>query len=236
MTFGLRMVAQALLMLTSIGVYGTLAALRAPGGVLTSIALVALLTFAAIVAHELAHAAAAQMVGARVHAIVAFPVRLRFRPRRIELIKRGARHGGDLGGYVSYTLDRIDARRRHAIIAAAGPLANLALAVLAGTMAPWFDHRAAARDAVQIVVPDGSAPRRAASPDDIRPVLQAMSADSATLTAIRLPDLRPPVWTIILTAFAILSGGLGLANLIPYGRSDGDHILNLWRRGRRAGR
>ncbi len=83
------MVARMLLLLTSIGVYGTLAALRSPGGVLTSIALVALLTFAAIVAHELAHAAAAQMVGARVHAIVAFPVRLRFRPRRIEPLPMG---------------------------------------------------------------------------------------------------------------------------------------------------
>lgn len=236
MTVGLRIVAQALLMLTSIGVYGTLAALRAPGGVLTSIALVALLTFAAIVAHELAHAAAAQMVGARVHAIVAFPVRLRFRPRRIELIKRGAHRGGDLGGYVSYTLDRIDARRKHAVIAAAGPLTNLALAVLAGTMAPWFDHRAPVPAAAQVIVPGDAASGSAASPDDIRPVLQAMSANAVTLTSIPLPDLRPPVWTIILTAFAILSGGLGLGNLIPYDGSDGDHILNLWRRRRRAAR
>jgi hypothetical protein len=236
MTFGLRMVAQMLLMLTSIGVYGTLAALRSPGGVLTSIAVVALLAFAAIVAHELAHAAVAQMVGARVNAIIAFPVRLRFRPRRLELIKRGARHGGDLGGYVSYTLDRIDARRKHAIIAAAGPLANLALAVLAGTMAPWFDHRMPGPGAVQVVVPGDAASASAASPDDVRPVLRAMSTHSVTLTAIRLPDLRPPVWTIILTAFAILSGGLGLANLVPFDGSDGDHILNLWRRRRRTGR
>ncbi|MDB5675777.1 MAG: hypothetical protein JWM65_2759, partial [Sphingomonas bacterium] len=138
MTFGLRIVAQILLGLTSIGVYGALGALHARGGVLTSIVLVALLTFVAILFHELAHAAAAQLVGARVHAIIAFPFRLRFRPRRLELIKRGTHHRGDLGGYVSYTLDRIDARRKHAIIAAAGPLANLALAVLAGTMAPWF--------------------------------------------------------------------------------------------------
>jgi Zn-dependent protease len=185
MTFGLRIVALILMLLTSIGVYGTLDALHARGGTLTSIVIVIMLGFVAILFHELAHAAAAHLAGARVHAIIAFPFRLRFRPRRLELIKRGAHHRGDLGGYVSYSLDRIDARRKHAIIAAAGPLANLALAVLAGTMAPLFDHPGA-----------------------------------------------PPL-PIILFAFAMLSGGLGLANLIPYDGSDGDHILNLWRR--RAG-
>src|SRR3569833_1022071 len=141
MTLSLRVVAQAVLMLTSIGVYATLGALRAAGGVLTSIVLVALLTFVAILLHELAHAAAAQIVGARINAIVALPFRLRIRPRRHELVQRGAQRG-DLGGYGTYTLDRIDARRKHAIIAAAGPLANLALAVLAGTTAPLFDHSA----------------------------------------------------------------------------------------------
>lgn len=198
MTFGLRVVAQALLMLTSIGVYGALGALHAPGGILTSIVLVALLAFVAILAHELAHAVAAHLVGARVHAIVAFPVRLRLRPRRMELIKRGAHHGGDLGGYVSYTLDRIDARRKHAIIAAAGPLANLALALLAATIERVFHH------------------------DNI---------PGGTLTETRAPAL-----SILLSAFALLSGGLGLANLVPYRGSDGDHIANLWRRPARTWR
>jgi hypothetical protein len=232
MTFGLRVVAQIVLLLTSVGVYGTLAALQARGGVLTSLVLVALLAFVAILFHELAHAAAAQMVGARVHAIIAFPFRLRFRPRRLELIKRGPHHG-DLGGYVSYTLDRIDPRRKHAIIAAAGPLANLALALLAGTMAPRFDHRAPLSRPVLIEAPaDVALPPPA--PVDPPAIMPAMRAPAA-IVAIRLPDLRPPVGTIILVAFAILSGGLGLANLIPYRGSDGDHILNLWRR-RRARR
>jgi hypothetical protein len=229
-TVGLRMIAQMLLLLTSIGVYGTLGALHATGGVLTSIVLVALLTFVAILFHELAHAAAAQMVGARIHAIIAFPFRLRFRPRRLDLIKRGG-HRGDLGGYVSYALDRIDARRKHAIIAAAGPLANLALALLAGTMAPWFDHRGPPPPPVQVVGPAGAGAPWVPPAGGDRPALHAaMAAETVTLTTIRLPDLRPPVWSILLAAFAILSGGLGLANLIPYDGSDGDHIANLWRR------
>ena len=207
-----------LLGLTSIGVYGTLGALHMRGGVLTSIMLVALLTFVAILFHELAHATAAQLVGARVHAIVAFPFRLRFRPRRLDLIKRGA-HRGDLGGYVSYTLDRIDVRRKHAIIAAAGPLANLALAVLAGTMAPLFDHPGAATH-----VPPVAA---VATRGDGLPSDEEVRAWLARRPEI---DAGPLVAPIILFAFAILSGGLGLANLIPYGGSDGDHIRNLWRR------
>jgi len=217
MTLGLRVIAQILLGLTSIGVYGALGALHTRGGVLTSIVLVALLTFVAILFHELAHAAAAHLVGARIHAIVAFPFRLRFRPRRIELIKRGAHHRGDLGGYVSYTLDRIDARRKHAVIAAAGPLANLVLAVLAGTMVPWFDSPLAPLT-VQ-AVPGGAALDEAAVKELVT----------------RIDESRQPALPIILFAFAMLSGGLGLANLIPYGGSDGDHILNLWRRRVRGG-
>ena len=182
MTVSLRFFAQLLLGLTSFAVYGTLAALDTRGGVLTSIVLVALLTFVAILLHELAHAGAAHVVGARVHAIVAIPFRLRFRPRRLDLIGRGGR--GDLGGYVSYALDRIDPRRKRALIAAAGPLANLLLALIAGTLAPWLDTPA-------------------------------------------VPFAAP----IICFAFAVLSGGLGLANLIPYQGSDGDHIFALWRRG-----
>jgi hypothetical protein len=209
-TFGLRLVAKALLLLTSVAMYGALNALHTRGEVLTSILLAALLTFVAILCHELAHAAAAHFVGARIRAIVALPFRLRLHPLRLDLIGRGGR--GDLGGYVSYTLDRIDARRKHAIIAAAGPLANLVLALLAATMAPYLDHPAAA------------------------PVIHGLRGgeilDDTQLTALQAAiaaDRRSP-WPILLFAFALLSGGLGLANLIPYDGSDGDHILNLWRR------
>ncbi|MDB5712024.1 MAG: hypothetical protein JWL96_4094 [Sphingomonas bacterium] len=223
MTFGLRIVALMLMLLTSIGVYGTLDALHARGGTLTSIVIVLTLGFVAILFHELAHAAAAHLAGARVHAIIAFPFRLRFRPRRIELIKRGAHHRGDLGGYVSYSLDRIDARRKHAIIAAAGPLANLVLAVLAGTMAPLFDSSRAAAHAPVVAATVASRADGLPSDEEVRAWLA------------KRPDIHsgPPTLPIILFAFAVLSGGLGLANLIPYGGSDGDHILNLWRR--RAG-
>ena len=218
MTYGLRIVAMMLMLLTSIGVYGTLDGLHARGGTLTSIVIVLLLSFVAILFHELAHAAAAQMVGARVHAIVAFPFRLRLHPRRLDLIKRGG-HQGDLGGYVSYTLDRIDARRKHAIVAAAGPLANLALAVLAGTMAPWFDSPRApqAAPAVSATV---SRSDGLPSDEDVR----------AWLARRPVIETGPPALPIILFAFAVLSGGLGLANLIPYQGSDGDHIARLWRR------
>jgi hypothetical protein len=217
-TFGLRLIAQALLLLTSIAMYGALNALRLPGGVLASILVAALLTFVAILGHELAHAAAAHLVGARIRAIVALPVRLRLHPPRLDLIRRGGR--GDLGGYVSYTLDRIDARRKHAIIAAAGPLANLVMALLAGVMAAGLDHRPttpAERDTATVAtIREGHLP----SDEEVR----------RWLARRPVRDTGPPRWPTLLFAFAILSGGLGLANLIPYRGSDGDHILDLWRR------
>lgn len=211
------MIAQALLLLTSTAMYGALNALRLPGGVLASILVAALLTFVAILGHELAHAAAAHLVGARIRAIVALPVRLRLHPPRLDLIRRGGR--GDLGGYVSYTLDRIDARRKHAIIAAAGPLANLVLALLAGTMAAGLDQRPTTpvdRDTATVAAIHAG---RLPSDEEVRQWL-------ARRPVIETPA---PAWPTLLFAFALLSGGLGLANLIPYGGSDGDRILDLWR-------
>ncbi|MEG3143420.1 site-2 protease family protein [Sphingomonas sp. RT2P30] len=217
MTFGLRLIAQALLLLTSLAMYAALGALRMPGGVLASIIVAALLTFVAILGHELAHAVVAHLVGARIRAIVALPFRLRLHPLRLDLSGRGGR--GDLGGYVSYTLDRVDARRKHAIIAAAGPLANLVLALLAGMMAAGLDHRAttpAERDTATVAAIHAG---RLPSDEEVRQWLATRP----------VRDSGPFVWSTLLAAFAILSGGLGLANLIPYGGSDGDRILDLWR-------
>lgn len=42
-----------------------------------------------------------------------------------------------------------------------------------------------------------------------------------------------PGWPTPLFAFALLSGGLGFASLIPHGGSDGDRIRDLWRWHRR---
>lgn len=93
------------------------------------IALALLITFAATLAHELGHALAARWAGAEIHAIMVVPLRLRLRPRKLGWAGPAGR--GDVGGYVSYTLDRIGSRRKQAWIAVAGPVANLVLAALA---------------------------------------------------------------------------------------------------------
>jgi Zn-dependent protease len=100
------------------------------------IVLALLVTFVATLVHELGHALAARLAGAEIRAVMVVPFRLQFRPGRFTLAGPAGR--GDIGGYVSYTLDRIGARRRHALIAAAGPAANLLLAGLADRAASMF--------------------------------------------------------------------------------------------------
>jgi Zn-dependent protease len=96
------------------------------GGLFTRLAVLLGLLFVATFAHELGHAAAVRWTGGQIKVFMVTPFRLQMKPRRLRLAMAGGR--GDIGGYVTYTLDRIGARRGHAIIAAAGPVANILLA------------------------------------------------------------------------------------------------------------
>lgn len=104
------------------------------GNLAFRIVLALLITFVATLAHELGHALAARLAGAEVRAIMVVPLRMRFRPRRLDWA--GPAGNGDIGGYVTYTLDRIGTRRKQALIAAAGPAANLVLAGLVILLGP----------------------------------------------------------------------------------------------------
>lgn len=103
------------------------------GKQVTRILLALLITFIVTLVHELGHALAARWAGAEVHAIMVVPLRLRLQPRRFSWAGPAGR--GDIGGYVTYTLNRIGSRRKQAWIAAAGPLANLVLAALVPVIA-----------------------------------------------------------------------------------------------------
>jgi len=128
----MRVLAMAIFFLTAFGVMGVLSEhFRGDAGLVLRLVVDALLCFVAVLVHELGHAAAAYRLGADIRAIVVLP--FAFNTKRRELRLRWRAGTGDLGGYVSYTLDRIDARRKHMMIAAAGPIANLLLALLAGT-------------------------------------------------------------------------------------------------------
>jgi len=128
----MRALAMMIFFLTAFGVVGVLSEhFRGDSGLVMRLAVDALLCFVAVLVHELGHAAAAHRLGADIRAIVVLPFEYSMRQRRLRLKWRAG--AGDLGGYVSYVLDRIDARRKHMLIAAAGPVANLLLALLAGT-------------------------------------------------------------------------------------------------------
>lgn len=106
------------------------------GSLAFRIILALLITFVATLVHELGHALAARLTGAEIRAIMVVPFRLQLVPRRFTLAGPAGR--GDIGGYLTYTLDRIGARRKQGWIAAAGPAANLLLAGLANIVAALF--------------------------------------------------------------------------------------------------
>jgi Zn-dependent protease len=175
----LRLFAWFVLLITSVAAMSALEAHRWMLGWAGSALFILALVFVAVLIHELAHAVAAAAVGARVSRIVVVPFEFTLHPRSLRLIRRPVR--GDLGGYVSYTLDRIEARKRHAIVAVAGPLAN----VITGMTASGWTSLGGARGL-------------AAAP-------------------------------AVAIAFAILSVGMGIANLIPFDGSDGMRLLRYFR-------
>jgi Zn-dependent protease len=179
----LRLVAWILLLLASTVAMSALEAHRWALGWIVPAIFILILVFLAVLVHELAHAVAANAVGGRVRRIVVFPIEFVPASRAFRVVGNWGR--GDLGGYVSYTLDRIEARRRHAIVAAAGPLANIFSGVAVGS----------------------------------------------GLAAQGMGTLPPGA--AVATAFAILSVGMGLANLIPFEGSDGMRLLRYFRPVRR---
>jgi membrane-associated protease RseP (regulator of RpoE activity) len=85
----------------------------------------------AILMHELGHAIAAAATGMNVRFIVAGPIQLSLAPLRVGLASQVLGH--DVGGYVLYDErpGRYLTRQTDILITAAGPLANLSLAIAA---------------------------------------------------------------------------------------------------------
>lgn len=192
----MRIVATILYVIINIAVIGALSELRLGGNYLARLGMVLLLTFCATLVHELGHALAVRATGGQIKAIMVVPFRLQFKPRRFKLAPPAG--AGDIGGYVRYSLDRINARSKHGMIAAAGPAANILLAIVAGSAALLLS----------------------AAPHLTSPIPPALPADVQVtnwLLRRQLSDLAG--------ALATLSAGMALLNLIPFKGSDGDHIL-----------
>lgn len=187
-----------------------------PGGAPTIWMLIALLSFLSVLVHEIGHAVAATRIGARVIVLVALPFELRFSPNRIGLAPR--RPHRDIGGYVRYEPLPGQTRqtsRQAMLVAAWGPLANFALAfaaLLLGTGAAALFGTSGAPAAM------GSAGGM-------------MPSDAEIVASLRhAPWLRAAEASrLIAAALALISTGMGVANLIPFSGSDGAEILRAWR-------
>ena len=126
--------------------------------------------------------------------------------------------------------------RKEAIIAAAGPLANLAAAALAVAMVPLFAPTpipAAAPEALEIVPigADQSAflhhpPANLPSSADINRTLARVDAEA------RHEAIRKFI-EAALQVFALLSVGVAVINLVPFDGSDGEKLLGHLRSTRR---
>ena len=190
---------------------------------LVTLGLIAILTFVSVLVHELGHAWAAHSIGGRVEAIVAFPFELRMRPWRLRMAQSRSR--GDLAGYVVYAEPEFYTRRAHAFVAAAGPAADFAFALLAVLIAlglaaiDWtggapimietMSHGAAASEAM----PSGLLP-----PEE--EVARALAGSLVEQSRGEMAETAG----LLATALAVLSAGGGLVNLIPFDGSDGEGI------------
>lgn len=183
MISAMRPVAWVVLVITSITAQGPLAQSAWHPGVIGAYLIVLLVGVVAVFVHELAHAVTANALGGQVARIVVFPIEFVVATRKI----RFTRHWGrtDLGGYVTYSLDRIEAAKRHAFVAAAGPGANIVTGLLVG----------------------------------------------ARVVTSHTGDI--PAGPALGAAFAILSVGMGLANLLPFEGIDGMRLFRYFRPARR---
>lgn len=163
-----------------------------------------ILMFFVVLVHELGHAAAVLRVGGTIKSIMVFPLHFDVKARRLGFASLNTR--GDVGGYVSYAIDRIATRRKYVIVAAAGPLANVAGAALAILIAQQSHGLAAA----QTHPSDGTLPSEAEF-------------------MLWLESARWAMWigwcSALATGFALLSLGMAVANLLPFAGSDGTAIL-----------
>ena len=215
----MRWVAIIFYLLFCMAGFGAIQELRLPGGSLTTVLVISILSFVAVLAHEAGHALAAVQIGGRVVVLVALPFELRFRPMRVSLAPR--RKHRDIGGYVHYVPPGGQTTRQSTFVSAAGPLANFALVpvvLLLGVLAAaWFGSP--------------ELPALLGSPEPAGPNSGLLPSDEEVRASLHLASgLRSAEASrLIADALALVSAGMGVANLIPFAGSDGAAILHEWR-------
>jgi len=126
----MRFLATATYFVFLLMVYARLNAVGPQGApALVSMPIVAILSFAAVFVHEMGHAVTVWRLGGVVNKIAVFPFTYDLKTKKLGASPK-ARHA-DVGGFVSFAIDRIDPLRAHALVAVMGPAANFALTVVA---------------------------------------------------------------------------------------------------------
>lgn len=227
----MRYLATLVFLIFSIMVYGLLTQLNWPLHTLLYIPLTSVLAFIVVFVHEFGHALAARLYKRPLLAFVALPFEWRFRPLRMSFADPSLR-GSDIGGYVHYAVNRPQTRREAALIAFAGPAANFLLAGFAILLASWLATRAGAPPLPRIIPDAVMAPgvhnSTAAPPWAMLPPDEVVARVAAMDKYLHSRSAA----AIIAEALGALSIGAGIANLIPFKDSDGDHIISALFRGR----
>ena len=173
----MRAAAVIIFLIVNFMVFGMLDELRVPFGTFGRLGVAASFSFLAVLVHEVGHAIVAHRLGAVVLTVRVFFVHLQLSPRRLRFCSPFGRD--DVGGHVEYSVvERWWTTRKDALVAVAGPAANIVLALAAGPFA-WA---------------------------------------ASTRSGASLPS-----------ALIVLSVGMGVANLLPFPRSDGATIFRFVR-------
>lgn len=199
---------------------------RSWGGLAVLIALV-LLSFLVTFFHELGHALAVRRQRGTVLAISVFG--LTYAPLKRKFTFEPLPRGGDLGGFVRLRPSAGGwTRRQHAIVLAAGPLADAVIALLA--------LAASAALSVPALPPEARiATVVAYDQQDISVVEPSTLPTAEVFEHIRASEprteLAPLASMLMVVAFISCIG-----NLLPYRGSDGAGLLALWRGRNRVAR
>lgn len=182
------------------------------------------LSFLVTLFHELGHALAVWLQRGTILKISVFG--LTYAPARRSLSLEALPSGGDLAGFVSFMPPEEDwTRRQYGVVTAAGPFADLTLALLALLVSMWLS---APEPSIRAPVAAIVAYDEARPPVKIRSNLPSPEVHERILAHIAARQRWKPFEALapMLMVVAFVSA---LGNLLPYRGSDGARLIALWR-------
>lgn len=224
----MRMIARIVFIITNLAAVGAIAEAlgRGFGSVVLAMILTVPLSILAISSHELGHAWMVRRLGGRLESLTVLGVDFvgTWQPSSSR-----PSTGHEIGGHVTYAFDGGETRHEHALIAVAGPAANFLLALAAALLAALIAFWAFEAVPPTIVTTDFQPSAGGAE--------LGLPSDAELQELVRQHRRRPTglganefsVASRFLGALAVLSAGVGLANLVPFKGSDGAAIFDAMR-------